>query len=292
MATEAKIICDSINPDGQRLTTFVLKYQRMIHSELMTHRMLSRNASSSRAIPVKKIIQAVIDDPAMPVHWGSEKAGMQSGGEVEHKDSAIDVWLHARDRAVESARALVEYGVHKSLVNRILEPWHHIVVVCSATEWANFFTLRAHKDAQPEFQHLAEMMATEYRKNKPAQLGWNEWHLPFITDAEKIQYPTEYSSVLVKCSTARCARVSYLTHDGQTPSIEKDIELHDRLVVSKPAHASPSEHAAHAYCTIYDKTDPEDQRGPRDLGNFKGWLQYRKLLTGENTTTFPWDVCP
>ena len=64
---KAKIIADSINSKRCRLTSWVLEYPRFIHAEIMIHRVFSRNAASSRAIPTEKIIQNIIDDPAMPV---------------------------------------------------------------------------------------------------------------------------------------------------------------------------------------------------------------------------------
>jgi thymidylate synthase ThyX len=281
LTIEARIIADSVNPVGNRLTTFVCKYPRFIHSEVMTHRMLSRNASSSRAIPVHKMIQAVIDEPAMPVYWGAEQKGMQSGSELD-PDTLVKCqqdWLDARNSAVDTAKQLTYRGLHKSLVNRIIEPWAHITVVVSATEWANFFALRCHKDAQPEFQVLANLMAGEYKDHEPDKLNWGRWHLPFISDEERflLSEPT-----LIKCSVARCARVSYLTHDGANPSVEKDIELHDKLVIQTPAHASPAEHPACASM----------QESPSKKSNFKGFLQYRKMLVNENITRLPWATQP
>ena len=53
MAYHAEVLIDSVNPAGQRLTTFVLRFPRFVLSEFNTHRMFSRNASSSRAIPTR-----------------------------------------------------------------------------------------------------------------------------------------------------------------------------------------------------------------------------------------------
>lgn len=277
MTIEARIIEDSVTEQGKRLTTFVLKYPRFIHSEVLTHRMLSRNASSSRAIPVEKIIQQVLDDPAMPVYWGKNQKGMQADQELseEQRSAAERIWLLARDEAVLHARLLVELGVHKQIANRILEPFHHIQVVVSATEWENFFTLRRHKDAQPEFNQLATVMAVQYRLSQPKLLRTGEWHLPFIREDERKQYLDEQ---LIKCSVARCARVSYMNHDGSAPDIQKDFELHDKLVVSRPLHASPAEHQA---TPAYSSSERS--------GNFVGWYQYRKDLQNENAKTFPWE---
>lgn len=295
MTIEAKIICDSISPDGIRLTTMQLKYPRFIHSEFLTHRVFSRNASSSRAIPIEKQIQAVLDDPAMPVYWGSNKAGMQAGEELE--EEAIywckENWLVARNQAVITVDRLNVNGLHKQLANRLLEPWAHIHVVVTATEWSNFYALRRHPDAQPEMKALADAMWVAQEGSVPQELRVGKWHLPYINvqdfllpeNQKLIDVPTA-----LKCSVARCARVSYLNHEGKTPSIEDDLKLYDRLVGSHPMHASPAEHQA-TPATWNDPTTLKAERHTQGVvklwsnpwlhGNFTGWIQYRKTLEGE-----------
>lgn len=285
---EAKIVADSVGPNGIRLTTFVVTYPRFVHSEVMTHRMLSRNASSSRAIPVKKQIQMVIDNPAIPLEFTKNKAGMQGGEALdgESHDKAVSAWLEGRDRAVEVANKLADLEVHKQYANRVLEPWAHITVVLTATDWANFFALRCHEMAQPEIHALADAMYDEYSKNIPQQLQTGDWHLPFITkelelethsDLGAFESKEELIQTLIKRSVARCARVSYLNFDGKTATLEKDLELYDRLLGGNPIHASPAEHQAQATAAYYY------------IGNLKGWGQYRKCLQNENITEFKKD---
>ena len=282
----AKIICDSISSAGVRLTTFVLTYPRFIHAELMTHRVFSRNASSSRAIPVKKSIQMVIDDPVIPLAFTKNKAGMQGGDPLDQlaHDAAVAAWLEGRDRAVEIAQKLADLEVHKQYANRVLEPYSHITVVLSSTEFSNWFALRCHEMAQPEIHMLADQMYNQYHLNKPIFLMEGEWHLPFVTPENAKQVIEEYLQknpsakfidFAARMSVARCARVSYLNHEGNAPSLEEDLKLYDRLVGSEPIHASPAEHQAMA-CG-----DPNVRSG-----NFRGWIQYRKTLKGENVTDF------
>jgi thymidylate synthase ThyX len=270
---QAKIVEDSIAPSGARLTTFVLTYPRFIHSEFMTHRMFSRNASSSRAIPVKKSIQMVIDNPVIPLAFTKNKAGMQGGEALsgDQEAAAISAWLEGRDRAVEMAQKLADLEVHKQYANRILEPYSHITVVCSATDYANFFALRCHVMAQPEIMALADLMYEEYRTSSPKQMEIGDMHLPFVSDEERNELRQDD---LIKMSVARCARVSYLNHEGKKPTIEEDKALYDRLVGSAPIHASPAEHQAIA------------MGDPSRSGNFQGWIQYRKLLIDENVEEF------
>lgn len=279
----ATIIADSISPWGQRITTFQLRYWRGIHSELMTHRVFSRNASSSRAIPVRKMIEQVRNKPAMPIHWGKNQSGMQAKAELspEPMQQAKEQWLLAAEMAADIAERMNEIGLHKQVANRILEPFQYIEVVLTATDFDNWYELRHHEDAQPEIYELARLMNEAHESSEPKLLGPGEWHLPYITDFEHEKYPTD---VLLQVSAARCCRVSYLRHDGQAPDVAKDIELCERLVGARPLHASPFEHQA----TPDEWVDPNwfgrligkksGYSQPDRHGNFRGWVQHRKLI--------------
>jgi thymidylate synthase ThyX len=270
----AKIVADSITPNGKRITTFELQYQRFIHGEVMTHRLFSRNAMSSRAIPVAKMIEQVRTNPATPIHWGKNQPGMQANIQLEGGDlTAVQtLWQTAAEAAADLAEDMNKYGAHKQIANRILEPFQWMRTLVTSTEWGNFFELRAHPDAQPEFHELALQMQKVMLNSTPVLRPAGEydfqnqacWHLPYVSDQERATVTTD---LLVKLSTARCARVSYLTHDGENPSVEKDLALYDRLVGSVPLHASPTEHSAMSL------KDPEYQSK-----NFIGWLQYRQLV--------------
>lgn len=258
---EAKIIEDSIHEDN-RLTTFQLCYPRFIHGELMTHRVFSRNAMSSRAIPVAKMIAQVRDNPAKPIHWGKNQPGMQAKEEVTLA-SAEHLWHKAAVAAADVAAQMDLLGLHKQVSNRILEPFQWMRTIVSATEWDNFYLLRAHPDAQPEFQKLAVMMQEAQAASTPKNLSFGEWHLPYVKEDERGDI-----ELACKVSAARCARVSYLLHDGQEPSVEKDLALFDRLAGSVPRHCSPLEHAA---------TPTNDSNG-----NYWGWEQYRHIWERQN----------
>ena len=286
MTISAKIIADSMSPDGIRLTTMQLRYPRFIHAEFMTHRVFSRNASSSRAIPVSKMIEDLRRDPAMPVYWGANQKGMQARAELTGDDRGLAhaEWFDALDCCIHAAEEMVKLGLHKQIANRILEPWAHINVLVTATEWDNFFELRAHKDAQPEIKALADAMWNAMSNSEPNSLEIGEWHLPFIhwrDHFSQCHQKNDGLDILKKVSVARCARVSYLTHDGRRTPIEEDLALYERLVGSEPLHASPAEHQA----------TPDEQwnnmgqgfnqwKAPNLHGNFTGWIQNRKLLEG------------
>ena len=265
----AKIIADSVAEHGVRLTTLQLQYPRFIHAEFMTHRVFSRNASSSRAIPVAKVIEQVRDNPAAPIHWGKNQPGMQANAQVDDVPEAQALWMQAARDAADTAEEMSRIGLHKQVANRILEPFQYMHVIVTATEWDNFFELRAHSDAQPEIHALAVEMYRAMNASEPRYLVEDDWHLPYVTTEERLRYYGE-TDLLLKVSAARCARVSYLTHDGQTPDIEKDIALYERLVGSRPLHASPIEHQA------TPMPNPEHWSG-----NFRGWLQHRQLVEAQ-----------
>lgn len=267
MTIYAKVIADSISPIGRRIVTVEAQYPRFIHGELLTHRAFSRNAMSSRAIPVAKMVEQVRNDPAMPVYWGANQPGMQASAELLDTTEARQSWCRAARQAADVAEHLNAIGLHKQIANRVLEPFQWMRTLITATEWGNFFELRMHPDAQPEFQHLAKLMFQEIANSTPVErfyTGPSSWHLPYVSDAERAIYRED---VLLKLSTARCARVSYLTHDGENPDIAKDIELYQRLVGSTPIHASPCEHQAQPLMSGMERSR-----------NFVGWKQHRESV--------------
>lgn len=272
----AEVIADSISPyNGVRLITMELTYPRFIHAEFMTHRMFSRNSASSRAIPIEKMIKMVQNNPAMPIYWGRNKKGMSADAQLEDTALCEALWLKGRDRAVATATSMLAAGLHKQHTNRILEPYLWHTVICTATEWSNFFALRDHEDAQPEIAHLARLMKDAQSKSNPKV---TDLHLPYIlsTDFDELNFLTtldiDYTESLFQISSARCARVSYLTHDGKR-EIAKDLELFGRLTTgSGHGHWSPMEHPATA--------DPE-MKDSDWSGNFRGWRQFRKTFKGE-----------
>lgn len=302
MTITAEIIADSISNENIRITTFQLRYPRFIHAELMTHRVFSRNASSSRAVPVEKLIADIERDPAMPVHWGKNQKGMQANEELDqwNKGRAHIFWLTAMKLAIHSAKNLIEAGAHKQIVNRILEPFSHINVVLTSTYWANWYGLRNHEDAQPEIRLLAQRMQDAQTLSKPVLLQPGEWHLPYIKANDwEIAYQTlrsqhpdtdeilgyQIRDVLLKVSTARCARVSYLTHDGRETTLEEDFALYERLMERAPLHASPAEHQAtpdfYQHNDMHKDNLVEGWKKSNHWGNFYGWIQHRKLLPNE-----------
>jgi hypothetical protein len=284
----AKIICDSISPKGKRLTTMEVKMHRFVLAEFNTHRMFSRGSASSRAIPIKKRIEQVLTDPAMPLYWGKNQSGMSAAEEMDPtpKEVAIGQWLYARDQAVETVRMLSDLGVHKQLANRLLEPWLWHTTIVSSTEWMNFFGQRCAINpetkqpfAQPEMHALAMAMQKAFYESTPKPVNYGEWHLPYITEedynwANEWRYPDWiFLEKLKKISVGRSARVSYLTHDGKRDPNE-DIKLADKLINAKPMHPSPLEHIATPYFEGQYK------------GNFEGWIQYRHSFENENIKEF------
>ena len=269
----AKVIKDSLNEWGNRLTTIEVNYHRFIHGEVMTHRLFSRNSASSRAIPVRKLIDMVRENPAIPIEFGTAKKGMQAGPALEGKDAGMAraIWLDAAGASCIRAEEMLTLGVHKQVVNRILEPflWHRVII--SATEWDNFFQQRRSPLAQPEIHRLADCIYDAMNASTPSKMRKSKtfpYHLPYI-DKEDEKALNIHDCI--KVSVARCARVSYLNHDGKR-DYEADIALFDKLRTANPPHWSPMEHIARP-C--------RDQSGP-SVKNFRGWIQLRYDLEPAN----------
>ena len=278
---EVKILEDSISQEDIRLVTYQLKYPRYIHAELMTHRVFSRNASSSRAIPVKKLAEVSLAEMVEPIRWGLNQPGMQASEQDitgEALSEAKKIWRETAEVCAAASQKLAELGLHKQWASRMNEWFGHINVVLSSTEWPNWDMLRAHPDAQPDIHHLADLMLAARQGSNPKLLLPGQWHLPYITEREKESYDID---TLSKVSAARCARVSYLKHDGSTCDIEDDLELFTRLAGSNPKHLSPTEHQATPdSCIILG----EGVRAWRDQdlhGNFHGWCQFRKQVEND-----------
>lgn len=317
----AKIVADSISAGGHRITTFELEYPRFIHAEFMTHRMFSRNAASSRAIPVKKAIELVQTNTARPKHWGKNQPGMSAKEECHTNIVVQGVgfmaygraawWDLARDAAIYYAEEFDKAGYHKQIVNRLLEPFTHIKVVMTATELDNFMWLRDHSDAQPEIQELAIQMKDALEKSDPKFLNPKDWHTPYYKDgywSEDVAYEDDPSEMIswrdsngyltnppardkdgvtledaLAISASCCAQVSYRLADD---TLEKAKIIYKRLVESKPVHASPFEHQATPM-----EEDKEywavgvthmDRYNNFWSGNFCGWIQHRQLIPGHN----------
>ncbi len=297
----ATSIASSISPQGIRIDTLKLRYPWMIHGELMTHRVFSRNASSNRAVPLAKMLEEARSDDlrAEPVFWGAEQKGMEPGGELSrydpagvHKDidnpwsphyQARKAWRTSAMEAARQAEELGRLGTHKSLCNRLLMPFTHANVVVTATEWDNFFGLRLASDADPTMRALAEAMRRAYNEATPVPLQPGEWHLPFVDNEEVFFDDTveQAHANRIKVSVARCARVSYETFEtGKRSTVEADLRLYDQLL--KNGHWSPFEHQATPDIIVNGKWAQ-----PELHGNLQGMLQYRKMHPGENCKVLP-----
>jgi len=302
MTITAKVLADSISPQGVRMTTFEIEYPRFILAELNTHRMLSKNSASSRAIPIEKMHEHIQHDPAMPVYWGKNQPGMTAKTEIENADRswAEYLWRKAAEMMVGVSKQLAATGLHKQTANRVTEPWMTMKTVISGTEWSNLYYLRDHPDAQPEFQELAHAMLLAHKASTPVELEPGEWHLPYVTlyrsDLDNILHYLDADGNTLSVEDARilsascCAQVSYRKTDM---TLEKAHRIYKQLIESKPAHASPVEHQAtpmgHRFATgegtqaryWVPGITHQDRYGDYWSGNLRGWIQFRKLIPNE-----------
>lgn len=298
-----KLIADSIC-NTKRMRTYELQYMRFFHSEVMTHRILSKNAASSRAIPYPRMVELIKTNPAIPTKWGVNEAGMKASKflNLREAEAATSIWLAARDSMIHHSNVLKDMKVHKQTINRLNEPWQMMKVVLSGTEFENFFWLRNHGDAQPEFELLSSLMQLACNTSIPMMLQPGEWHLPYIDLVRNngvLEYWSEGTQLSLdearKVSTSCCAQASYRRLDA---SLEKGDGIYNNLIGSERKHASPFEHQA-TPMTIQsvdlsdesvviphpnkweEGTSHIDSRGQFWSGNFCGWIQHRKLIDGE-----------
>lgn len=322
----AKVVCDSISEQGIRLTTFEIEYPRIVMSEFNTHRAVSRNSSSSRAIPVSKMLEHTKNINLKPVYFGSKKSGMQAGEEVVGLDlsAAHTVWEDALVSALGHAELLDNIGIAKEVCNRLVEPFQLVKVVCTATDWDNFFNLRLHPDADPNICMLAYKMYEAMQESKPTKLKSGEYHLPYV-EAERWgdelkyyvietsfdddqSYGMKYEKYLtleqsIKISAASCASVSYRT-EGVT--LEKADKIFDMLIKAEVTHSSPFEHIATPIEPKFKElglvrincSEPQswedgithmNKQGELCSGNLRGWIQYRHLLPNNTSWSFDFE---
>jgi len=295
----ARVIADSESVEGIRMITMEIEYPRFILSELNTHRMLSKNSASSRAIPVKAMHEHIRNNTAAPVSWGINQPGMKARESLDAEDAVevLMLWDQARDNALDISLQLADLNIHKQITNRITEPWMLMKTVISGTEWANFFWLRDHADAQPEIQLLAHKMKQAMDASQPEYLAANEWHLPYVRCVRNSGGTLEYLDTagdpmtLVDArvvSASCCAQVSYRKNDD---SLDKARRVFAQLIESVPAHASPIEHQATPMPTeVMCRFDPEtwllgvthvSANGDLWSGNLRGWIQFRKMIPTE-----------
>lgn len=290
---KATVIQDS-HANDKRIVSFELEYPRFIHSELMTHRVFSRNAASSRAIPIATMNENIRQNPAMPVSWGMNNPGMQSKSEanIDTATAAEGIWHMAKDSATAFSTALSNIGIHKQISNRITEPFSVMKTIVTSTEWDNWFELRNHPDAQPEIRALAVAMLEAMDKSKPIYLREDDWHLPYINrifdSLGNLKYFIDNEELLVgdakMLSVSCCAQVSYRKNDM---SMEKALSIYSKLVDMRPFHASPFEHQATPIPSVDNIMEVHDwPAGVTHMdrycnlgsGNFYGWIQLRQLM--------------
>ncbi|SER28093.1 Thymidylate synthase complementing protein [Faunimonas pinastri] len=304
-SAQARVVKDSVSPQGIRLPTVQARYPRMVHADAKTHRILtgfegelseivmqdislladeklSRNGRSSRAVPVARLLE---EAPYVP-HFMKNKRGMQATEELtpEEMVTAERLWIELAEATKDTVRQLTELGVHKQWANRPLEWFGYIDVLITATDWENFFALRDHEAAQPEVQHLARAVKAALDHSEQTLLQPGEWHLPYVDDQAEIeQYGglRDPSGTLRKLSVARCARLTIKPFDGDG-SLEKELARYEGLVVSRPVHASPAEHQATPDVAIVDTPGSDIVwQQPALHANFTGYIQNRKTLPYE-----------
>lgn len=314
MAFRACVLADSISPptpqhpNGVRLISVAAEYPREVLAEFNTHTIMSKSTSSSRATPMEQMLKKIESDGHTP-EFGGNTRGMQAKDtwEGSQAEQARRIWEDAKADAVRHARRFMELGVHKQVGNRVVENYGWTRQVITSTQWANFFTLRTHDDAHPAFRRIARMMYVAISRSTPKKLGYGDWHLPFVNDADRGQiaeicgdgdwFPEKAEPIrkmflehggrttadLFACilSAVRCARTSYNRFDGTGHGFTHgDWKTFGTLALrddsgTNPVHASPTGHQG-------TPLHPAQQSAyPWKVSNLAGWLQFRRLIPKE-----------
>lgn len=318
---QVEVILASKGPDSPPVYTVRMRYPRIIHGEVMTHRVFNRNAGSSRAQPASVTIQNVLTDPFIPWHMGKNQSGMQSftdndtwlrlreenilrpdlyPGLEPDEDGWCDIdpnmsWEEAAYRAAEIAKAYADAGYHKQVFNRLIEPFSWIDVLITATEWDNFLWLRNHEMAEPHLQDLAVLttQALMEHGDKIIPLDYGEWHTPYVTDKERDTIHGDAG--LLMLSAARACRISYKPFGEDQINIVKDLQRFHQLTGGDRIHASPLEHQCsadkrvgtnHVTTQFFGEPEPVSEATPiwengHLHGNLDGYVQLRKIFRGE-----------
>lgn len=298
---------------GVVVHTFHLRYPRIIHGEVMTHRVFNRNARSSRAVPVNNLLAEIRTSPFVPWHWTGAKPGMQGvpdwkelvlvkGAAALHTEQNTPVtneaaWLLGRDIMCDLAESFGNANYHKQVANRLVEPWMWMDLLVTATDWKNFMHLRDHSDAEPHIRDLAKLVGLALEHAPVQNLKPGQWHLPYITDDDwKGVFDKPYDDqleTLKRVSAARCARISYKPFDGNG-SLEKELARFTQLVGNDAVHASPLEHQCTPDAMVITEVThwSEDGHMMRDEsyqsgldsklhGSLRGFIQFRKTVPNE-----------
>lgn len=283
---QVEVILASKGPNQKPIYTFRMRYPRIIHGEIMTHRVFSRNARSSRAVPVKTMLLEVINKPFVPWHWLKNQPGMQGTIQLtlEERSEAERVWLKARDAQVAAVEELFDpdgLNIHKQNPNRLLEAFSWMDCLITTTDIDNFIWLRDHEAAEPHLHDLAKLVVQAVKTAKIESLAPGKWHQPYIT-GQDVNFAIASGGRFVddwlnKVSAARCARISYKPFDGDG-SYEAELRRYNLLVTSDRVHASPTEHQATPDIRL---SDPDEWEEPTLHGNLDGYIQARKLIPNE-----------
>lgn len=288
----AKVVAHSKFPCGTEVLSLEIELHRFILPEFNTHRKISKNFQSSRAVPILKLIEQVATNPAMPLHWGKNQAGMVADEELD-SEVGMSIWQRAAKAAAGFAKEMMDAGYHKQIVNRLLEPfmWTKGFITLDRGAVDAFLALRDHFQAQPEIQALAKAIKEAVDESEYEVLDYGEYHLPYVS---KFKYggvlkygilsdfntPVKFLTLeeAVKVSTSCTAQVSYRMLDN---SLEKALNVFNMLNLpskgvynENPPHFSPTEHVLKAVAVIGGKYKPEIS------GNILAdsvW-QYRKAL--------------
>lgn len=265
----ATILADSVSPRGIRLVTLEVNVPMVMQPQILRHRDFSFSVQSTRAVPTPVQVARVRENPFVPMRWGRVEKGMVASDVLNEVEESLarETWLLDMDRACRSAENLNEIGVHQEVAARVLMPYAWCRMIISSTQWDNFEGLRTYDPTvQGETEATGRAMIAALAGSDPKPLEPGQWHLPLVTEEEEEEWGNESPKARL-VSAGRCARVSFLQHDG-TRNPDRDFTLGRGL--ANKAHWSALEHQA----------TPLVVEGR--CGNFRDWKQQRKFYPYED----------
>lgn len=299
----AEVIADSISPMAHRITTVKVIYPHAVHKDMLRHRNQNRNVESFRAQPPEKIIANLRNGHAFkPEVFAKRTKGMQQGGSLDDAPAGLAscLWDEYVATSCRLAERFLELDIAKQQVNFVLQDLAPLTEIITATDWSNFLALRTELDdngnpvARPEVYQTAKAIGDALEASKPTELDYNDWHLPFVTEAEKAQHSEKDQ---INISAGRCARISYGDFKWWEEDPKDSIGRSGRLL--QAGHMSPYEQQAQPFsetrrglvnslqAQIHASDLPDLQKLDmmRQLtysGNLHGWVPARKTFINEH----------
>ena len=306
-----------VNGIKSRITTFELTFPRFILSEFNTHRVFSRNSASSRAIPAKKQIGAILKGGFVPKSFGTDIRGMQAGPDLAGAahDQAVEIWTSSRNAAVAHAVALLLGNEKARKYTENPDVLNYSSVQDELLQELDVYAKVSRAEADHEYLNVHKQLANRI-------LEPYSWHTVIVTSTEWDNFFALRANAEAQPEIQTIARMTLEAYEASTPQELTEGQWHLPLVqpdemgeaIKDPEKwrmVSAGRCARVSYETHNNKRDTEadvqlferlytsghmsplehvarpepglDENGELLWsGNFRGWHQWRKDFKNED----------